>query len=71
MAEPASGQARERRVHYIHSMSYTAQERVVGGFVIAGLIILLLMFAITRGTLELFEEPTVSSDKLTRCTAVQ
>jgi phospholipid/cholesterol/gamma-HCH transport system substrate-binding protein len=43
------------RVHYIHSLSYSARERLVGMFVLGALIILLAMVAVSKDLAQAFE----------------
>ncbi len=45
-----------RRSHYIHRMSYTLQERIVGIFVLVGISLLVAMIFVTGKTQHLFEE---------------
>ncbi len=44
------------RTHYIHRLSYTAQERLVGGFVLAGLLLLLVLVIFNRQAATLFAD---------------
>lgn len=46
----------QQRVHYIHRMSYTAQERFVGVFVLVALLVIFLLFFINSKTAHLFED---------------
>ncbi len=46
-----------KRVHYIHRISYTFQERLVGAFVLASLIFIFGLIFINSRTAHLFEEP--------------
>jgi len=46
----------QQRVHYIHRMSYTTQERIVGVFVLAALAVIFLLFFINSKTAHLFED---------------
>lgn len=45
-----------KKPHYIHRMSYSAQEKLVGVFVIAALAILFSLFTINASNLHLFED---------------
>ncbi len=46
----------QQRVHYIHRMSYTMQERIVGVFVLAALAVIFLLLFINSKTAHLFED---------------
>ena len=46
----------QQRVHYIHRMSYTMQERIVGIFVLAALAVIFLLLFINSKTAHLFED---------------
>lgn len=46
----------QQRIHYIHRMSFTAQERIVGVFVLAALFVIFLLFFINSKTAHLFED---------------
>jgi ABC-type transporter Mla subunit MlaD len=46
----------QQRVHYIHRMSYTTQERMVGVFVLAALAVIFLLVFINSKTAHLFED---------------
>lgn len=46
----------QQRVHYIHRMSYTMQERLVGIFVLAALAVIFLLLFINSKTAHLFED---------------
>lgn len=50
---------RSGRVHYIHRLSYTTQERLVGAFVLSGLLLLCLLAVFSR------EASTLFADKFT------
>jgi phospholipid/cholesterol/gamma-HCH transport system substrate-binding protein len=43
-------------VHYIHNLSYTARERLVGVFVLGALVILLAMVAVSRDLAQAFHQ---------------
>jgi phospholipid/cholesterol/gamma-HCH transport system substrate-binding protein len=47
--------AEKEQVHYIHRLSYTARERLVGVFVLAAILLLFLVLAFNRQTKDLFE----------------
>lgn len=47
--------AEKEQVHYIHRLSYTARERLVGVFVLAAILLLFLLLAFNRQTKDLFE----------------
>jgi phospholipid/cholesterol/gamma-HCH transport system substrate-binding protein len=44
------------RVHYIHRLSYTAQERLVGAFVLSGLLLLFVAAVFSREATNLFAD---------------
>ncbi|MGM0593473.1 MAG: MlaD family protein [Pseudomonadota bacterium] len=46
----------KQRIHYIHRMSYSTQERMVGAFVLGAVAILFVLLLANSKTLELFEE---------------
>lgn len=52
MAEPAQ----RSRIHYIHRLSFSARERLVGVFVLAGLAVVIGLMMIKGKTAHLFEE---------------
>lgn len=52
-------QSQAGRVHYIHSLSYTTRERVVGVFVIGALAVLLGMIAASKDVARVFQERVV------------
>lgn len=54
-----SSPERDGRTHYIHRLSYTAQERLVGAFVLSGFVLLLLLVVFSR------EAQTLFADKFT------
>lgn len=43
-------------LHYVHGLSYTAQERLVGGFVLLALAILFVLLIVSRDVTGLFQE---------------
>jgi len=45
-----------QRVHYIHRMSYSSQERLVGVFVLSALAVIFMLFFINSKTANLFQE---------------
>ena len=47
--------AEKEQVHYIHRLSYTARERLVGVFVLAAILLLFLLLAFNRQTKDFFE----------------
>lgn len=51
-----SDQSRKPRTHYIHHLSYTARERLVGAFVIAAIALLFLVLVFNKQTLRHFEK---------------
>lgn len=44
------------QVHYIHRLSYTARERLVGAFVLAAIALVFMMLAFNKQTQQLFEK---------------
>jgi len=44
------------RVHYIHGLSYSARERLVGVFVLGALVILLAMVAVSKDLVQAFQD---------------
>lgn len=46
----------QQQVHYIHRMSYSSQERLVGVFVLSALVVIFLLFFVNSKTANLFEE---------------
>lgn len=46
----------KQRVHYIHRMSYSSQERLVGIFVLSALAIIFLLFFVNSKTANLFQD---------------
>ncbi len=49
----------EQRIHYIHGLSYTTQERVVGIFVLAAMAVILGLIVVNGRTSHLFESHVV------------
>jgi len=47
--------AEKEQVHYIHRLSYSARERLVGVFVLAAILLLFLVLAFNRQTKDFFE----------------
>jgi phospholipid/cholesterol/gamma-HCH transport system substrate-binding protein len=47
--------AEKEQVHYIHRLSYTARERLVGVFVLAAILLVILLLAFNRQTKDFFE----------------
>ena len=47
--------AEKEQVHYIHRLTYTARERLVGVFVLAAILLLFLLLAFNRQTKDFFE----------------
>lgn len=45
-----------KRIHYIHRMSYSSQERLVGIFVLSALAVIFLLFFINSRTANLFQD---------------
>lgn len=52
----ASDDKQQGQVHYIHRLSYTARERLVGAFVLAAIVLLFLGLAFNQQTARLFEK---------------
>ncbi len=55
MAQPNQ----QRRIHYIHDLNYTTQERVVGIFVLAAMAVILALILVNGRTRHLFERHVV------------
>lgn len=51
-----SAPVRSGRVHYLHRLSYSTQERLVGAFVLSGLLLMFLLGVYSRETATLFAE---------------
>lgn len=45
-----------QRVHYIHRMNYSSQERLVGAFVLSALVVIFMLFFINSKTANLFQD---------------
>lgn len=51
-----NGPERTGRLHYVHRLSYTTQERLVGAFVLAGVLLLFALAAFSREAAMLFAD---------------
>lgn len=60
----------EETIHYIHRMSYTVQERLVGIFVLSALAIIFVLMIINSKTAHIFEERITLNTFLTKAEGI-
>ncbi len=60
----------QQPVHYIHRMSYTMQERLVGIFVLCALVIIFMLMFINSKTAHLFEDRITLNTYLTKAEGI-
>jgi phospholipid/cholesterol/gamma-HCH transport system substrate-binding protein len=61
---------KQQPIHYIHRMSYTVQERIVGIFVLTALVIIFILMFINSKTAHLFEEHITLNTYLTKAEGI-
>lgn len=60
----------QQSVHYVHRMSYTVQERLVGIFVISALAIIFVLMFINSRTAHIFEDRIILNTYLTKAEGI-